>query len=144
MAQKNIQSAWYAQLKKPSFAPPSWLFGVVWTVLYIIIALTFGSVFYRYVLGMLSGMVALPFLLNLVFNVIYSPIQFRLKNNPLALLDVILVVATLIWALVAVYPYSHVIAGANLPYLLWGTFATILQASVTWLNRKSAGNNSLL
>ena len=144
MAQKNMQSAWYAQLKKPSFAPPSWLFGVVWTVLYIIIAVTFGSVFYRYFLGILSGMVALPFLLNLVFNVIYSPIQFRLKNNYIALADVILVVGTLVWALLAIYPYSHAIAIANLPYLLWGSFATVLQASITWLNRKGAGNNSLV
>ena len=134
MAQHNYE--WYTQLQKPSFAPPSWLFGVVWTFLYIIIAVTYASVFYKAFGGIIPSIVALPFVLNLLFNALFTPIQFRLKNNYLALVDVALVVVTLVWALVVVFPYSHWVAYANIPYLLWGTFATILQSSVTWLNRK--------
>lgn len=129
---------WYAQLTKPSWAPPSWLFGPVWTVLYAIIAVTYGTVFYRAFSGKLSWMIALPFILNLIFNLIFSPIQFGLKNNWLAAMDILLVVATLVWALVALWqaaPELRWIVYANLPYLAWGIFATCVQLTITYLNR---------
>ena len=129
---------WYSQLIKPSWAPPSWLFGPVWTVLYAIIAVTYGMVFYRAFTGKLSWLVALPFILNLIFNLIFSPIQFGLKNNLLAAIDILLVVATLIWALVALWqaaPDLRWIVYANLPYLAWGIFATCVQLTITYLNR---------
>ena len=128
---------WYSQLIKPTWAPPSWLFGPVWTVLYAIIAVTFGTVFYKAFVGKLSWMVALPFALNLVFNLAFTPIQFGLKNNLLATLDILLVVGTLIWAFVAVWrasPDLRWVVYANIPYLLWGTFATVLQITITYLN----------
>ncbi len=128
---------WYSQLIKPTWAPPSWLFGPVWTVLYAIIAVTYGTVFYRAFVGKLPWMVALPFALNLVFNLAFTPIQFGLKNNLLATLDILLVVGTLIWALVAVWraaPDLRWVVYANIPYLLWGTFATGLQITITYLN----------
>lgn len=129
---------WYAQLTKPSWAPPSWLFGPVWTVLYAIIAVTYGMVFYRAFAGKLSWLVALPFILNLIFNLIFTPIQFGLKNNWLAAMDILLVVATLIWALVALWqaaPELRWMVYANLPYLAWGVFATCVQLTITYLNR---------
>ncbi len=129
---------WYAQLTKPSWAPPSWLFGPVWMVLYAIIAVTYGTVFYRAFSGKLSWLVALPFILNLIFNLIFTPIQFGLKNNLLAAIDILLVVATLIWALVALWqaaPDLRWIVYANLPYLVWGVFATCVQLTITYLNR---------
>lgn len=129
---------WYSQLIKPSWAPPSWLFGPVWTVLYAIIAVTYGMVFYRAFIGKLSWLVALPFILNLIFNLIFTPIQFGLKNNLLAAMDILLVVATLIWALVALWqtaPELRWIVYANLPYLVWGVFATCVQLTITYLNR---------
>ena len=128
---------WYSQLIKPTWAPPSWLFGPVWTALYAIIAVTFGTVFYRAFTGKLSWMVALPFALNLIFNFAFTPIQFGLKNNLLATLDILLVLVTLVWALVAVWraaPDLRWVVYANVPYLLWGTFATGLQLTITYLN----------
>ncbi len=130
--------SWYAKLIKPTWAPPSWLFGPVWTVLYVVIFVTFGTVFYRAYTGKISWIVALPFLLNLVFNFIFTSIQFGLKNNPLASVDIILVLITLVWAIFAIWnalPNSHWIAYANIPYLLWVTFATCLQLTITYLNR---------
>jgi translocator protein len=129
--------SWYSQMIKPTWAPPSWLFGPVWTVLYLIIAVTFGTVFYRAYTGKLAWTVALPFALNLVFNVAFTPLQFGLKNNLLAAIDVVLVVATLVWALVAVWnasPDLRWVVYANIPYLLWGTFAMVLQLTITFLN----------
>lgn len=125
----------YQELLKPEWAPPSWLFGPVWTILYAVIAATFGYVFYLFAKGKVPFVVALPFMLNLVFNFIFTPIQFGLKNLPLASLDIILVLVTLVWALVAIYPYVRMVAYANIPYLLWVSFATVLQLTITFMNR---------
>ena len=128
---------WYSQLIKPTWAPPSWLFGPVWTVLYAIITLSFGSVFYKAFTGKLSWMVALPFALNLIFNFAFTPLQFGLKNNLLAGIDILLVLGTLIWALYAVWhtsPDFRWVVYANIPYLLWVSFATVLQLTITFLN----------
>lgn len=126
---------WYQTLIKPNWAPPSFLFGPVWTVLYIIIAYTFGTVFYKLFKGQVPFIVALPFILNLVFNFLFTPLQFGLKNNLFAAIDIALVLGTLIWAMVAIWPHAKWIAYANIPYLLWVTFATILQFTITYLNR---------
>ena len=130
--------AWYAQLIKPSWTPPTWLFGPVWTILYIIIAVTYSTIFYKAFTRQIPWMVALPFVLNLIFNAAFTPIQFGLKNNALASLDILLVVITLVWALYAVWqaaPNLRWIVYANMPYLVWGLFATCLQLTITYLNR---------
>ncbi len=127
--------SWYSQLKKPFFAPPSWLFGPVWTVLYILIAISYGYVGYLFFTKKIPFIVLLPFILNLIFNFAFTPIQFGLKNNYLAAIDILLVVGTLVWAIVSIFPYVKWVSFINIPYLLWGTFATILQLTVTWLNK---------
>lgn len=127
---------WYAQLIRPSWAPPAWLFGPVWTVLYAIIAASFGTVFYQAFTGRLPWMVALPFALNIAFNAAFTPIQFGLRNNLFATVDILLVLGTLIWALVAIYPHLRWVTYVNLPYLAWVCFATVLQITITVLNWK--------
>ncbi len=126
--------AWYATLVKPSWAPPAWLFGLVWPVLYVIIAVTFGVVFFKTFKKRLPWTTALPFALNLVFNLAFTPIQFGLQNNLLAAADVILVLGTLVWSLLAIWPFKRWIAYANLPYLIWVSFATVLQLTIVYLN----------
>jgi tryptophan-rich sensory protein len=124
----------YKDYSKPSWAPPSWLFGPVWTVLYLIIAVTFGYVFYFFLSGAVPASVVVPFALNLIFNIAYSPIQFRLRNLKLATLDVLLVLVTLIWAITAIHPYASWISIANIPYLAWVCFASVLQITVLFKN----------
>lgn len=131
----NDTPAWYSTLAKPSWAPPAWLFGPVWTVLYTVIAISFGAVFLRVVQKRLPAAVALPFVLNLVFNLAFTPIQFGLQNNLLAAVDILLVLGTLAWALWAIWPRMRWVAYANLPYLAWVAFATVLQITVTVMNR---------
>jgi len=129
---------WYSQLIKPTWAPPSWIFGPVWTFLYAIIAVSFGTVFYKAFTGKLAWIVALPFALNLIFNFAFTPLQFGLKNNLLAAIDISLVLGTLIWALYAVWrvsPELRWVVYINIPYLLWVSFATVLQLTITYLNR---------
>ena len=125
---------WYQTLIRPDWAPPAWVFGPVWSVLYGIIIISFGYVFLQIARGHIPKFVAVPFVLNIIFNAAFTPLQFVLQNNLLALLDVILVVATLLWAMVAVWPYARWVVYVNIPYALWGSFATVLQASITYLN----------
>lgn len=126
---------WYSQLIRPTWAPPSWLFGPVWTVLYVLIAASFGKVFIMLAQKQIPFMVALPFILNLAFNFAFTPIQFGLRNNLLAAVDILLVLSTLIWAMYAIFPYARWITYINIPYLLWVSFATVLQLTITYLNK---------
>lgn len=128
-------ATWYTALIKPSWAPPTWVFGPVWTFLYAIIAVSFGAVFYRAFTGGIPWVVALPFALNLFFNLIFTPIQFGLKSNVLASLDILLVLATLVWALYVIYPHMKWVAIVNIPYIAWVVIATTLQLTITYLNR---------
>ncbi|NLC26750.1 MAG: tryptophan-rich sensory protein [Fastidiosipila sp.] len=129
---------WYKELKKPSWAPPAKVFGPVWTVLYIGIVITFGTVIFRFVKSELSWLVSLPFILNIIFNLLFTPLQFKFRNNFLAFIDIILVLVTLVWALVIIYPIAPWITLVNIPYLLWVSFASVLQTAITWMNRKGA------
>ena len=125
---------WYQTLIKPDWAPPGWLFGPVWSVLYTIIAVSFGYVGYLYFKGVIPFMVVLPFILNLVFNFAFTPLQFGLQNNLLASIDILLVLGTLVWALYAIFPYVPLVMYANIPYLLWVSFASALQLTITYIN----------
>lgn len=125
---------WYAELVKPMWAPPSYLFGPVWTALYIVIAVTYGTVLYKVIKGEWPIVVLIPFGINLFFNLAFSPIQFGLQNNFLASIDIILILTTLIWAMATIWPHAKWIVFANFPYLLWVIFATSLQLTITYLN----------
>lgn len=139
-------SNWYQTLIKPSWAPPGWLFGPVWSVLYLIIAVSFGFVFYRIWIGKLPWTVGIPFGLNLIFIFAFTPLQFGLRNNMLASIDILLILGTLAWALFSVYHlWDHHptpvdpskmrwVAYVNIPYFIWVSFATALQLTITFLN----------
>lgn len=129
---------WYSTLIKPSWAPPAFLFGPVWTVLYFIIAISFGTVFYKAFTKQIPFVVLLPFLLNLVFNFLFTPLQFGLKNNLLASIDIVLVWLTIVWFMHSIWttvPELKWAVYVNIPYFLWVSFATVLQLTITILNR---------
>jgi tryptophan-rich sensory protein len=138
---------WYQELIKPEWAPEPWVFGFVWSFLYFIIFISFGFVFYKYFSGakisniniknqIIPFIVILPFILNLFFNFIFTPIQFGLRNNLLGSLDIFLVLATIVWFMAAIWKYFPLVAIVNIPYLIWVCIATVLQISITYLNWK--------
>lgn len=124
----------YQEWIKPFWAPSVWVFSPVWTALYIGIVLTFGYVAYLWFQKKIPFIIFLPFLLNLAFNLAFTPIQFGLRNNYLATLDIVLVLITLLWALKAIHPYARWVTYVNVPYVLWVGFATVLQIAITLLN----------
>ena len=83
----------------------------------------------------IAFIVVLPFILNLIFNFAFTPLQFGLKNNLLAAIDILLVLGTLVWLMVAIYPHARWITFVQIPYLLWVSFASVLQLTITYLNK---------
>lgn len=128
-------TTWYQSLIKPTWAPPSYVFGPAWTFLYTLIFISFSFVFYKFFKKELPLMVVIPFVLNLIFNFLFSPIQFVLQNNLLAAIDTVLVLGTIVWFMFAIFPYYKWVVFINIPYLLWVSFATVLQLTITYLNK---------
>ena len=131
MSEEEKYQRQYRSFPKPSWAPPQETFGIVWPILYVFILVVNVWVIFALVSGKISWLVALPFWLNILFNVMYTPIQFRLKNDALAIADILLVLATIIWSMVAIWSYSAWPAILFIPYLLWVGFATTLQLAIT-------------
>lgn len=126
---------WYESLAKPSWTPDPATIGLVWQTLYPIILVTFGFVFLQAVRKKIDWRVALPFGINLVANLVFTPIQFGLRNLTLAALDILVVWATILWMIAAVWKHYRWVAVAQVPYLIWVSIATVLQLSITWMNR---------
>jgi benzodiazapine receptor len=99
-----------------------------------LIAISYGYTGYLFFTKRISFWILLPFILNLIFNFAFTPLQFGLQNNLLAAIDILLVLGTLIWAMVAIYPYAPWVTYINIPYLAWVSFATVLQLTITYLN----------
>ena len=126
---------WYDSLLKPSWTPDPTTIGLIWQILYPIILITFGFVFVQAVRKQVPRRVALPFAINLVSNLIFTPIQFGLRNLPLASVDILVVWGTIVWMCAAIWRHYRFIALAQVPYFAWVSIATVLQLSITWMNR---------
>ncbi|MDZ4180801.1 MAG: TspO/MBR family protein [Coriobacteriia bacterium] len=126
---------WYEELAKPSWAPPAATFGTVWSILYPIIIIAYGYVAYRALAGEIPRAVLVPIGINVVANLAFTPIQFGLRNLPLASLDIVVVLVTIVWSMAVIWPHVRWATVALVPYLVWVCIATVLQLSITWLNR---------
>ena len=125
---------WYNRLAKPDWTPASPTIGLIWQILYPIILVTFGFVFVQAFRGKVPWWVSVPFAINLVANLSFTPIQFGLRNLTLASVDILVVWTTIIGTMIVIWPYHRWVAVAQVPYLLWVSLATILQLSITWMN----------
>ena len=115
---------WYQSLAKPSWTPEPRTIGLIWQVLYPVIAVTFGFVFVQAGRRELPWFVVLPFAINLVANLLFTPIQFGLRNLPLATADILVVWGTIAWMMAAVWRHYPWVALAQVPYFVWVSIAT--------------------
>ena len=125
---------WYEGLQKPGWTPEPATIGLIWQVLYPLIAFSCIFVFLKACRGNLPWRVALPFAINLVANLAFTPIQFGLRNLLLASFDISIVLVTIVWGMIVIWRYQRWVAVLQVPYLAWVAIATVLQFMITWLN----------
>jgi len=124
---------WYADLIKPPWNPPSWLFGPVWTVLYLLMGVAAWRVWLRGGWAAQRRPLAL-FLVQLALNALWSPLFFGLHLPGVALFEILCLLVMIAVTVQAFRPVDPVAAGLLLPYLAWVTFATVLNATLWRLN----------
>lgn len=121
-------SGWYKDLNKPSFNPPNYLFGPVWTILYFLMGIAL------YILWTSNNKTALTlFIIQLALNFAWSFLFFQLKNPLLALIEIIILLSFMLATVIVAR--NSVVTYLFIPYIAWVTFATILNASIYFLNR---------
>jgi len=121
----------YQNLRQPSWAPPSWVFGPVWTVLYAMIA-TSGWLVWREV-GWRRELV--PYAVQLALNAIWTPLFFGAGQRGLALIEISILWLAIGWTVLTFRRVRQLSAALLLPYWAWTTFALALNAAVWSLNR---------
>lgn len=126
-------STWYPELHKPSWTPPGWVFGPVWTILYIMIAISGWLIYkedYSYqrsvALAFYGGQLALNFMWSFFF--------FSLKSPILGLIDIILLSLSIILTVINAWPVRPLASILLIPYLIWVIYATTLNAGIWLLN----------
>lgn len=121
---------YYASITKPFFAPEPWVFGLAWGIIYPLIAIAAFYALYLAVKGRLSLKLIGVFLVNMLANFAFTPLQLNYPEAPWASLDILVVLGTLVYLQCAFWRQSKAIFYLLLPYLLWGSFATMLQLTI--------------
>jgi len=122
--------SWYANIIKPSFNPPNWIFAPVWTTLYILMGISL----YLAVKHKVGAKPIIIFGIQLVLNTLWTIIFFGLQNTLAALLEIILLWIFILWTIKLFYKKSKAAAYLLLPYIIWVTFATVLTIAIYVLN----------
>jgi translocator protein len=124
---------WYASLNKPSFSPPNWVFGPVWTALYILMGISMFLI-WKLPASTERNLALTVFLLQLALNFGWSFFFFYFKMPGLALIEIIILWSSIIIMLFLFYRLKPLAAYMNIPYLLWVSFASILNGAYYRLN----------
>jgi tryptophan-rich sensory protein len=124
---------WYAAISKPTWTPPAWLFGPVWTTLYAMMGIAAWLVWRERGFAGASLPLAL-FAAQLVLNTLWSVIFFGMHRTGLAFLDIALLWLAILATTLAFWPISRVAGALLLPYLLWVSFAAALNYSIWRMN----------
>ena len=124
---------WYVTLRKPAWTPPNWIFGPVWSLLYLSMAVAAWLVWRR---SWISGarLALVLFAIQLLFNVCWSAIFFSAHMPGVAFAEIILLWLMILATIVSFWPVSRVAGWLMLPYLLWVAFAAALNYSIWRLN----------
>lgn len=129
----NSVSTWYTTLNKPYFNPPSWIFGPVWTLLYIIIWISFYFVWLQN-FGHKNKQVLSIYSFQLFLNLIWSVLFFWIQNPLFSLIEIIILWFVILANIIIFYRIKKISGYLLIPYLLWVSFATILNYFIFILN----------
>ena len=133
-ATQTSVTTWFPTLNKPFFNPPSWLFGPVWTILYILMGVALWFVWKApQTQERKNGIII--FAVQLVLNFLWSFLFFGMKNPLFALVDIVLMLIAITLTIIIFRKVSTKTTPLLVPYLAWVSFATVLNASIWWLNR---------
>ncbi len=123
--------SWYSTLQKPTFNPPNWVFGPVWTLIYTLLGITAANVWEMQIQGSYPRLPRLLFFVLLGINSLWSALFFGLHRPDLAFIDIIAYIVVLGQWMRLIGPAARL----QIPHLLWVLFATVLNFSIWWLNR---------
>lgn len=125
---------WYATLNKPFFAPPNWLFGPAWTLLYFLMGISFYLIWKQDFKTLKAKIARKFFFVQLFLNLIWSPLFFGLRSPLLGLIDIVALWIFIVITIYKMHPVSKWASYLLIPYLLWATFATVLNGAILILN----------
>ena len=126
----TFKEPWYSQIILPSFNPPSWVFGPVWTVLYILMSVAIWRIWINYYDNRILNL----YFLHLFFNTIWSIIFFGFHQIGLALLDLVLILIFIVLLMKIYYLKDKISFSLMVPYFLWSGYALVLNFSIFILN----------
>lgn len=124
---------WYATLNRPSFNPPNWIFGPVWTTLYILLGISFFLI-WKENPSKQRNLAINVFSIQMLLNFAWSFIFFYFNMIGLALFEIILLWISIVGMIYIFYKMKPISAYLNIPYLIWVSFATILNTGYYILN----------
>jgi benzodiazapine receptor len=136
MITREAITTWYPTLVKPSFNPPNWVFAPIWTLLYAMMGVAAGIIWNQMETDRTIVKKALQFFaIQLALNAVWSYLFFGLKNPMLALLEIALLWLMIYETYLKFVKINKIAGYLLLPYLAWVSFASVLNASIFWLNR---------
>lgn len=128
-AMNNVGS-WYAELNKPFFSPPNWLFGPAWTLLFTLMGIALYRIWVKH-----GFKATLPYYPQLVLNMAWTFIFFGMENPGLALVEILVLIVAIVYLIISFWRKDKFAGLLLIPYISWVSFATLLNASIYFLNR---------
>jgi len=135
IATASSVSTWYPALIKPAWTPPDWLFGPVWTLLYVLMGIALWLVWREGIRDRAVRIAVTFFGIQLALNLLWSLLFFGLRSPGIALIEIIILWVMILLTGVKFYRLKPPAGWLMSPYLLWVTFAAALNAAIWWLNR---------
>lgn len=126
---------WYNNLSKPSFSPPSWIFGPAWTILYFLMGISLFPIIKDGIKTTQTKNAVIYFAVQLILNGLWTPAFFYLHSPLLGLIVITFLWISIVITVLAFYKINKIASILLWPYLAWTTFASILNLSLYLLNR---------
>ena len=127
-------TGWYSTLIKPPFNPPNWVFGPAWTLLYILMGISFALIWNKGIEKKEIKNALGIFVFQLILNLVWSLLFFSMQNPAIAFIDIVILWLAIILTIKKFLPINRTAAYLLIPYLLWVSFASLLNVSIWYLN----------